>query len=690
MAKVQTEKNRVIWYKGVMRTISAHIILPVIILVFITILTSSICIGCSEKEYVDRELQTNGPVSREWENTYDQKRKSSSYAITLDSSGNVYVTGNSTVKYNSDGKRLWKTGFDGTTGSEIALDASGNVYVAGRNNSNNCEDEYTIVKYNSDGKKQWVQYYNNYGDKSTCTSCSRHLVKAMVVDKSGNVYITGTSMGNDTYLDYATVMYDTNGNQLWVSRYDGPQYGPAGLDSNAADEDKACDIAVDSWGNVYVTGSSYNADKYADYTTIKYDSQGNELWVRQYLTPDIDDSGSGIAIDYAGHIYVTGSSGTVKYDSDGNEIWISHIGGNDLFLDKADNLYILGSTVHKYDHDRNHLWTAQFPDNSWVCDTPIYKMAVDTFGNVYAVGEGPTIIAIDNKGLIQWQVTHNNGTCAGAYRDVGIDSLGNVYVTGCFIEYIEEVPSLLGYDTSMRYIHVSTTSKYSHQEGEKWVDPDGKIDARDLTSTQEPVATPKSTLTSNINTIPSGDVVHFPDPMLEHSVRKKLERGRGEIYKSDIEEIEMISTSASLAVGCAPRLRDLTGIELFHNLTFISFSGQEVSDLSLLSTLPKLSVIELFKNNVSDLSPLSDLTLLRRLNLYGNQISDLSPLSNLTSLDWVNLENNLITDIYPLVENRGIGQRNYVNLIGNPLSDQSINEYIPALQARGVHVIWGE
>jgi hypothetical protein len=49
------------------------------------------------------------------------------------------------------------------------------------------------------------------------------------------------------------------------------------------------------------------------------------------------------------------------------------------------------------------------------------------------------------------------------------------------------------------------------------------------------------------------------------------------------------------------------------------------------------------------------------------------------------MENN-ISDISPLVENSGISAGDFVGLSGNPLSTDSINVYIPQLEARGVIV----
>jgi len=102
-------------------------------------------------------------------------------------------------------------------------------------------------------------------------------------------------------LDYGTVSYDRNGNQLWVARYNGP--------GNAFDEANA--IVVDSAGNTYVTGGSMgsgNGTRY-DYDTVKYDKNGKQLWAARYHGPGYgDDIANAVAVDAGGNIYVTGQS----------------------------------------------------------------------------------------------------------------------------------------------------------------------------------------------------------------------------------------------------------------------------------------------------------------------------------------------------------------------------------------------
>ena len=94
------------------------------------------------------------------------------------------------------------------------------------------------------------------------------------MDDSGNVYVTGNSNGSGTYDDYATIKYLPNGDTAWVRRYDGPD----------ASADCAYALVVDGSGNVYVTGNSHNTiDK--DFATVKYLSDGDTAWIRRYDVP---------------------------------------------------------------------------------------------------------------------------------------------------------------------------------------------------------------------------------------------------------------------------------------------------------------------------------------------------------------------------------------------------------------------
>jgi uncharacterized repeat protein (TIGR02543 family) len=136
------------------------------------------------------------------------------------------------------------------------------------------------------------------------------------------------------------------------------------------------------------------------------------------------------------------------------------------------------------------------------------------------------------------------------------------------------------------------------------------------------------------------------------------------------------------------QISDISPLTNLTKLTWLYLHNNQISNISVLASLTNLTQLNLSDNQVTGIAPLANLTDLTYLSLYSNQISDISPLANLTNLMWVYLENNLIADIYPLVQNGGLGTGDGVYLDGNPLSEDSINTYIPELVARGVIVYY--
>jgi hypothetical protein len=304
--------------------------------------------------------------------------------MAVDGLGNVYVTGPRglpltfaedyvTIKYDTNGNELWVAAYDGPgtmddVSNAIALDASGNVYVTGRSVGLGGEIDYATIKYDAEGTQLWVARYGGGGDEG-------YQAFSVVTDASGNVYITGQSEQ-----DIGTVKYDTDGNELWAARYDGPGKG----------EDGATAIAVDTSGNVYVVGYSTGDGTAEDYTTIKHDPSGSELWVGRK-----DGTGRqanayfrGMAVDTAGNSYVShvrlpgdGNCfiGIVKYDQDGHQLWVAQDEETDcnspvrLKVDNANNVYVGGvagrtTLTIKYDTDGNRLWEARYwgpPPTLW-------------------------------------------------------------------------------------------------------------------------------------------------------------------------------------------------------------------------------------------------------------------------------------------------------------------------------------
>jgi hypothetical protein len=330
----------------------------------------------------------NGPIDY-----YDQAR-----AIAVDDSGTVYVTGLSwgdgtfedyaTIKYNSNGDVAWVERYHGDgdwadLAAAIAVDASGNAYVTGWSwGSGTCED-YLTIKYRPNGDTAWLRRYNGPGD-------STDIPYAIAVDISGNVYVTGTSYGSATDLDYATIKYGLDGSESWIRRYDGP----------GNHEDMAHTLALDGDGNVLISGRSIGLGTGLDYATIKYDPPGNELWVERYDASQLDDAASAITSDAWGNVYVTGTSksnetyydyATLKYYPDGSQAWVKRYSGigtgwdfpHDVAVDDSGSVFVTGysfgparAATVKYDSDGNICWAERYPGEA-------HAVALDGSGNLY-------------------------------------------------------------------------------------------------------------------------------------------------------------------------------------------------------------------------------------------------------------------------------------------------------------------
>ncbi len=248
-------------------------------------------------------IKYNSSGVQQWVARYNSPANSNDQArsITVDNSGNVYVTGTSngeitTIKYNSTGIQQWVTNGGGYIAYDTELDGYGNIYVCGYGNAGTGSgDDYKTIKYDTSGVQQWVKTYNGPGNGDDVS-------RWMAIDTSGYVYVTGSSYGgNPTYVDYATIKYNTAGAHEWIARYNG-------LGSGA---DVVRNIVLDRTGNVYVTGYSFvPTGGTFDFATVKYNGiTGAQQWVKLYNgTGDSSDYGWALAVDSLYNIYVTGAS----------------------------------------------------------------------------------------------------------------------------------------------------------------------------------------------------------------------------------------------------------------------------------------------------------------------------------------------------------------------------------------------
>jgi uncharacterized delta-60 repeat protein len=390
------------------------------------------------------------------------------YAVAVDDSGSVYVTGGScgsgtepdyvTIKYSPNGDTAWVRRYDGPGTSEdigcaIAIDDSGNIYVTGWSRGSGYHRDYASIKYYPNGDTAWVRRYNGPGN-------SDDLAYVIAVDGSGNVYVTGESYGSGYQKDYATIKYYPNGDTAWVRRYDGP----------GTSDDAAYCMAVDASGNIYVAGESGVGWDLRDYATVKYYPNGDTAWVRRYDGPvSYFDCASAIGVDNSGNIYVAGYSSqdsvngcnldyaTIKYYPNGDTAWVRRYNGpvdrgddylSAVALDDYGNVYVTGQSRGsgtdydyasiKYHANGDTAWVRRYngPGNEF--DKP-NALAVDESGNVYVTGgsysgwidyDYATIRYYPN-GDTAWVRRYNGpGNSTDFAHAIATDGSGNVYVTG--------------------------------------------------------------------------------------------------------------------------------------------------------------------------------------------------------------------------------------------------------------------
>jgi uncharacterized delta-60 repeat protein len=361
-------------------------------------------------------------------------------SIALDSSGNIYVFGQSRsagqggndfllVKYNSAGVIEWQRTL-GSASSEqgfgVAVDSSNNVYVTGPINGEGAGgSDALIAKYDGSGTLQWQRVFGgaeteqNYGVRT---------------DSSNNVYIVGYTPQGAGGIDALIAKYNSSGTFQWQRIL--------GLTSF----DRFLSIAIDTSDNLYALGFTYSTGAGGnDFLLAKYNSSGTIQWQR-VLGGTGSDNGYSVATDSSGNVYAfgyTGSTGAgsndfliAKYNSSGTIQWQRVLGGTgsdigrSVAVDSSDNLYLLGYTgstgegaadflIAKYNSSGTIQWQRVLGGAG---SDEGHSIALDSSDNVYVFG--PTFSTGEGDADFFLGVLPNDGSLTGTYV---LDSVNMVY-----------------------------------------------------------------------------------------------------------------------------------------------------------------------------------------------------------------------------------------------------------------------
>ena len=351
--------------------------------------------------------------------------------VAIDGAGGIYTVGTTfgefpgtdragpsdifIVKHTSGGERSWARQFGSPNydnGYGLAIDDKRNVYVVGEtpsslpNNSNAGENDAVLAKYDSEGNQQWVKQFGGAGVD---------IAFDVAVDQTGNIYVSGLTTsalfgsGGGDY-DILLAKYNSDGTQQWVK-----QFGDA-------DREIANDIAIDAAGDVYLTGYVRDATREVSEEAFlaKYDSSGNERWMKLFGTTEAD-AAVGLTTAADGGVYIVGNT-EGKFTGYSERVY------QDLFL-------------VRYDTTGTQQWVKQFKVKS---TNRAADITVDSDGHIFIVGEAFSsvraseednastlafLVKFDSGGVRRWtekfgSVGFNNA------RGIAVDDDDNVYLAG--------------------------------------------------------------------------------------------------------------------------------------------------------------------------------------------------------------------------------------------------------------------
>lgn len=403
-----------------------------------------------------------------FENTVDFDPGEDTFNLTSEGYFDIFIQ-----KLNSNGQLLWVKSIGSGSrdqGTGITLDSSGNLYITGAfsetvdfdpgeatynlttGSGAPYKENIFVLKLDPDGNFIWAKHMA--GDSySTAFSLN--------TDSNDNVLITGgfsstvdfdpgegtVNLTADNGENIFILKLDVNGNFIWVKQMVG-------------DSARGLSIATDTNDNVYTTGLFYETVDFDpgqgtanltsrgwyDIFVQKLDTNGDLLWVN-HMGAETADQGNSLTVDLDGNVYVTGEfSDTVdfdpgagtknltsadlsdifiqKLDTNGNLLWVKQIGGthydngNAIKTDASGNIYILG----------NFNGTVDFDPGEGV--TNLKGQNFDMF-----------LLKLKSDGSFSWaKNSFGSFTSDSSANGIAIDNNDNIYTIGAFTGEVDFNP----------------------------------------------------------------------------------------------------------------------------------------------------------------------------------------------------------------------------------------------------------
>lgn len=399
-------------------------------------------------------------------------------AITVDAAGNAYIVGFTdsldfplaSAEQNTFGGRqdvfvskldpsgaqlLYSTylGGDGQdNGSAIAVDAAGNTFITGYTGST----DFPVINAVQSTKSGPFNAFIARLDPSGNLIYSTHLGgsvgdfgSSIAVDASGAVYVAGVATSPDFPMRSAAQNEFSGASDVYVAKLT-----PSGDNLvystylGGADNDGATGIAVDSAGNVYVTGitmslnfrtanplQSAHRGGLLDAFVAKLNPSGAQLIYSTYLGGSGEDRAFRIAVDSSGGAYVTGDTDSTNFPL-ASALQPNKRGGVDAFIAKLNptgtalvySTYLGGSGI-----EGGTAIAVDFEGSAYVTgftsssDFPTVAALQQTFGE----GSFDSFVAkLNASGAALDYSTYLGGSRIDSGFGIAVDASGNAYVIG--------------------------------------------------------------------------------------------------------------------------------------------------------------------------------------------------------------------------------------------------------------------
>jgi uncharacterized delta-60 repeat protein len=283
-----------------------------------------------------------------------------------------------------------------------------------------------------------------------------------ILDSRGDLIVIGTTSEFSTGNDIITLRYSgATGTLLWQSRYDGP----------AQNNDVPAGVAVDSEGNVLVTGASSDALGYPEGVALKYRAtSGALLWEKRLAgAAETRHELAAVAVDENDNVLVTGYSVraiypdiyTAKYSASGEVLWEKLYDSPDeswdearsIAVDAAGDVVVAGLSTESDGYQDFYsakyagangglLWQRRYQGQAHGHHS-FYAVAIDSNGDVVAAGstsstEGGayaqgfyTVKFSGLDGATRWDKTATGPANAGGVAlALAVDANNDVVTTG--------------------------------------------------------------------------------------------------------------------------------------------------------------------------------------------------------------------------------------------------------------------